>query len=61
MATGHSPLAFIEDKQAPVILIEVTSDGHAKRLQVTDDLIDGYIENDFSASLSEVHCGHALT
>jgi hypothetical protein len=61
MATGHSPLAFIEDKQAPVILIEVTSDSHAKRLQVTDDLIDGYIENDFSASLSEVHCEHTLT
>jgi len=49
MAT-HSPLAFVENKAAPVRLIEVTSDGHARRLDVTEDLIEGYIEKDFSAS-----------
>ncbi|KAL1799470.1 hypothetical protein ACET3X_003507 [Alternaria dauci] len=54
MATGHSPLAFIENKEAPVVLIEVTSDGHARRLEVTDDLIDGYIENDFSTYGSRI-------
>ena len=49
MAT-HSPLAFVENKDAPVKLIEVTSDGHARRLEVTEDLIEQYIKKDFSAS-----------
>jgi hypothetical protein len=51
MAT-HSPLAFVENKDAPVKLIEVTSDGHARRLEVTEELIEGYIEKDFSASFT---------
>jgi len=53
MAT-HSPLAFVENKAAPVKLIEVTSDGHARRLEVTDELIERYIEKDFSASRTGV-------
>jgi len=47
---AHSWLAFVENKDVPVKLIEVTSDGHARRLDVTEDLIEGYIEKDFSAS-----------
>jgi hypothetical protein len=51
MAT-HSPLAFVENQEAPVKLIEVTSDGHARRVEVTEGLVKGYIEKDFSASTS---------
>jgi hypothetical protein len=53
MFRGHSPLTFVENKESPVKLIEVTSDGHARRLEVTEDLIEGYIERDFSASLPD--------
>jgi hypothetical protein len=60
MAT-HSPLAFVENKDAPVKLIEVTSDGHARRLEVTEDLIEGYIEMDFSASFTGIGGGCTLT
>jgi len=60
MAT-HSPLAFVENKAAPVKLIEVTSDGHARRLEVTDDLIEKYIEKDFSVSFTSFEGGCALT
>jgi hypothetical protein len=46
----HSPLAFVENIDAPVKLIEVTSDGHARRVEVTESLVGGYVEYDFSAS-----------
>jgi len=57
----HSPLAFVENKNAPVKLIEVTSDGHARRLEVTEDLIEGYIEKDFSASFTVFRDRYVLT
>lgn len=60
MAT-HSPLAFVESTKAPVKLIEVTSDGHARRLEVTEGLIEGYIEKDFSASSTSFESGCVLT
>jgi hypothetical protein len=49
----------VENKDAPVKLIEVTSDGHARRLEVTEDLIKRYIEKDFSASPTVI--GHRCT
>jgi hypothetical protein len=47
---AHSPLAFVENNQARVALIEVTSDGTSRRLEVTEELTKTYIETDFSAS-----------
>jgi hypothetical protein len=47
---AHSPLAFVENTQAPVALIEVTSDGVSRRLEVTEELTKTYIKNDFSVS-----------
>ncbi|CAG5159107.1 uncharacterized protein ALTATR162_LOCUS5416 [Alternaria atra] len=54
MFRGHSPLTFVENKESPVKLIEVTSDGHARRLEVTEDLIEGYIERDFATYGSRI-------
>ena len=58
---AHSPLAFVENKDVPVKLIEVTSDGHARRLEVSEELIERYIEKDFSASHTSVQGRCTLT
>ncbi|KAH7396402.1 hypothetical protein BKA66DRAFT_455045 [Pyrenochaeta sp. MPI-SDFR-AT-0127] len=40
-------LAFVPCGDAPVKLIEVTSDGTQSRLEVTQELVESYIERDF--------------
>lgn len=44
--------AFDEKSEIPIILIEVTSDanGGSRRLVVTEDLIETYIEKDFGVN-----------
>lgn len=41
------PMTFVEDDNVPVWLIEVLSDGTARRLQVTESLLEIYIEHDY--------------
>lgn len=41
------PTTFVEDTSDPVYLIEVCSDGSARRLQVTKTLLETYIEHDY--------------
>lgn len=46
-----SSLVFIHSEEAPLTLIQVTSDGGSSRLQVTEKLIRDFIEHDFQVLL----------
>jgi hypothetical protein len=43
----HHPLTFVEDSSDPVFLVETRSDGSSQKLQVTKNLVETYIENDY--------------
>jgi hypothetical protein len=44
---SYPSLAFDADIEAPVRLIEIDSDGSSRRVDVTQQLIEKYIETDF--------------
>jgi hypothetical protein len=47
----YPSLAFDANIEAPVQLIEVESDGSSNRVEVTQVLIERYIENDFGVRI----------
>lgn len=45
-------LAFVQRADTPVVLIEVTSEGAWRRVDVTKELIETYIEHDFEVGIA---------
>jgi hypothetical protein len=50
----YPSVAFNAEAEAPVKLIEVTSRGSSRRLLVTEDLVETYIEQDYGVSYIDV-------
>ena len=57
------PLAsyFVENDQAPVILIERSNAGISRRQVVTEDLLKSYIERDYTVRTLSVAKKHVVT
>lgn len=47
---AYPSLAFDAAGKAPVQLFEVTSDGTSSRLEVTNELVEAYIEKEYGVS-----------
>jgi hypothetical protein len=48
---GYPPFFFVDDREAPVALIEVTSHGVSRRYEVNEKLVEDYIGNDYEVRL----------